>query len=388
MILLRLSFFLLLSYVPAKAYLTCENYKTPESYHKIRKNIDKEIDKFVLNKAVVQESDSILDKLTKAKSPVIISWLNKPEHAGKSEEELVKLWRHYYAKNILLAKYPHENPTISREMAKTVDRIVKTNFKTSFKKRMQKIFSQVKSKAKDVIVSYRLQSEKVILDRVNQIELYWPEKFAQAKNNSSPLDVIEWGIAYSPVENKINMGVLALLYPNDETYYSVFAHEIAHSFDSCRWGAFFEGEWPFAQVGDCLRTEKSIQAKKRDDSQLEILVKSGKLSQDLALGLKSNSTCTKTNYPPLGVQADQLPESFADWFSAEVIADFSKLSFKNIRQDLCEEKKLIAGSSYPTNKDRLEKIYFAHPLIKQKLAIAEANDSYCKYLNPLLEGQK
>jgi len=158
---------------------------------------------------------------------------------------------------------------------------------------------------------------------------------------------------------------------------AVFAHEVGHSFDPCRWSAFYEGVWPFEKVGQCLRSDKSVGAKARDDSKLEAFQKAGRISSELGAALKANPTCNKLVYPPAGIQADQLPETFADWFSAEVISRYKNLDVSKLRLDLCEGKNLVEGSSYPANGLRQGKIYYAHPVIRKLLKSNEENDHYC-----------
>jgi hypothetical protein len=111
-----------------------------------------------------------------------------------------------------------------------------------------------------------------------------------------------------------------------------------------------------------------VGAKKRDDSKLEEWVKKKKISSDLALGLKALPTCNKREYPPIGTQADQLPEVFADWFSAEVMAQVKNLKIENLRRDLCDEAHaVVEGSSYIPHKSRLYGIYYAHPAIRTEI---------------------
>ncbi|MBC7428247.1 MAG: hypothetical protein H7336_06520 [Bacteriovorax sp.] len=61
---------------------------------------------------------------------------------------------------------------------------------------------------------------------------------------------------------------------------------------------------------------------------MDEFIKLGKLTPDLVNALKANSTCNKLVYPGKGIQADQLPESFADWFSAEVISKIRKINVR------------------------------------------------------------
>jgi hypothetical protein len=108
---------------------------------------------------------------------------------------------------------------------------------------------------------------------------------------------------------------------------------------------------------------------------------------ELAQAMKLNPTCNKTNYPPPGLQADQLPEVFADWFSAETMAQLHLLTIANLRSDLCDNKTLNEGSSYLNNRDRLEKIYFANPLLNDAIQNSKLQDKdrksnfkYCSFL--------
>lgn len=100
----------------------------------------------------------------------------------------------------------------------------------------------------------------------------------------------------------------------------------------------------------------------------------------MALALKLNPTCNKLAYPPSGTQADQLSESFADWFSAEVMACTKETDLAQMRANLCEKKELSEESSYPSNKARLEKIYFLQPQLKAKLKVSDSiSGKYCAF---------
>jgi len=249
---------------------------------------------------------------------------------------------------------------------------------------MQSIFDQSQAASINAVKNFPIKadSKSKIISRIESIKIYWMKDFKTSKFKQLPLDFLDWGIAYDPASNEINMGINALAYSNEETYLAVFSHEIGHSFDSCRWGAFFEGEWPFQKIGDCLRSTSSVDAKKRDDSKLQDLVKQGHMAADLATALKINSTCNKMVYPPMGTQADQLPESFADWFSAEVMSIIPNIKPQNIRADLCVKKELIEGSSYPTNELRLNNIYFAQPKLKSLRAELKTKSvKYCGWEN-------
>lgn len=299
---------------------------------------------------------------------------------SSSEEDIVRAWREYFARGFILSNYPQENAALNKEIETLVDSITADFAKKSFQERMQKYFEKTKAAALETVKAFPIAQKDKILARIKSIKLYWPLNFKQARNNKIPLDIIEWGIAYDPPANEINMGVNAMAYPNSETYLAVFAHEIGHSFDSCRWSSMIAPKvaWPFQKVGDCLRSEKSVGAKTRDDKLLNPLIQQKKISTELATSLKENPTCNKLGYPPIGVQADQLPETFADWFSAEVMARLNVEDVSNLRSDLCENHDLNSGSSYVSNRARLINIYFAQPRLKTRLPSQDLEkNTYC-----------
>ena len=356
----------------------CENYQPSKSFQKTQDNIDKKIEQFANKSKIASQADAVLTKLIEAKSPVLITWIKKRDLMNKPEGEIAKAWRLYYAKTFILMKYPQEDADTNTEIEKLVDDILKTTLTKSFRNKLERLFKNTKKEVlatiKDMNIPIRYKDSMEL--RLKEVKLYWPKDLKSARNNAIPLDLIEWGIAYDPVPNEINIGVRSLSYPNDETYMAVFAHEMGHTLDACRWGAFFIGPWVFDKVGECLRSSKSVGAKKRDDAPLEKMLKDGKVKQEFVDMMKSNPTCNKLVYPPAGVQADQLNEAFADWFSAEVMAHMKKIKVEKLRMDLCESKTLNEGSSYPSNSDRLNLIYKAHPKFRKK--DDAVSDHYCE----------
>lgn len=356
----------------------CTSYELPNNYLKMKSDVEKSIDAFANNKVIAAQADGILSKLITSKSPFVTGWYAKGNFKGKSEEDVAKSWRQYFARSFLLMKYPQGDTKVDAEIEKLVDNLLQSNFNKSFKDQMNKNFSTTKALAIETINGMNLPQNKVIIAKINSIKLYWPEHLKNARNKAIPLDLIDWGIAYDPLSNEINIGLNSLAYSNDETIMAVFAHEIGHAFDPCRWGAFFEGPWPFEKVGQCLRSSSSVGAKTRDDSKLEAFGKAGKLTPELVAALKANPTCNKLAYPSQGIQADQLPETFADWFSAEVISRVKELDVSRLRLDLCEDKTLVDGSSYPANHVRQESIYYAQPVIKNLLKDkSQIKGNYC-----------
>lgn len=355
----------------------CGTYHPPKRYTEMKTKLEEKIKAFSGKKPIAGKADEILAKLIKAKSPVLMGWLNKRNLESKSDGETIREWRQYFAQNMVLTKYPQGDPTIDKEIEVLMDSVNQLFSDKKFQEKLERLFLKSKESSVAAIKTMPIKEDqrKKIIARIESIHLYWMKDFATSKFKKTPLEFLDWGIAYDPVANEINIGVNSLAYPNDETYLAVFAHEIGHAFDSCRWVAFFEGEWPFQKIGECLRSPESVQAKKRDDSKLELLAKENK---DLATSLKINPTCNKLGYPPAGLQADQLPESFADWFSAEAIASTKEMKLSDLRIDLCEKKELMEGSSYPANEIRLKGIYFAQPQIKAGNADFKSNSyRYC-----------
>jgi hypothetical protein len=348
----------------------------PADYTQIKKQIDLKMLQFSNKKPVAKKADETLSKLIAAKSPFVSSWMKKHTSQEATDEEIARIWRQYFARNFVLTTYPSGDPTLNKEIESLADSITTEYATKLFRERMQKLFLTAQSAALETVKSFPISEEAKsdIRKRVQAIKLYWPLKFKTSRNNKIPLDIIAWGIAYDPQPNEINMGVNAMAYPNDSTYIAVFAHEIGHAFDSCRWGAFFKHAWPFQKIGECLRTDKSVGAKTRDDGPLDKMAAEKKLDKQFFKSMKDNPTCNKLAYPPAGTQADQLPESFADWFSAEVMGHTNLPDVESLRVDLCEKRDLVAGSSYPTNELRLKHIYFAQPQLKAKLGLSAGED--------------
>jgi len=362
----------------AKEY--CEHYRLPKSYIEMQSVFEKKLHSFSQKKDIALTSDTTLSKLIKANSSVIKNWMDKRNFQNETEDQIAREWRVYCAKNFILTKYPSGDLKIDKEIESFVDSLLGKYLDQKFRFKLDKLFQEAKKTALKTIERFDIPEKKEISKRINSIKLYIPEKLKTARNNAVPLDLVDWGIAYDPLQNSINVGLKALIYLNDLTLIAVFAHEIGHSFDSCRWGAFFTGKWPFEKVGECLRSQESVGAKKRDDRLLEQLMAEKKIAPDLAKALKENPTCNKSVYPPLGMQADQLPESFADWFSTEVVANASKTDVSFLRLDLCEKQNLVEGSSYPSNRDRLEMIYKAHPgMLGKAVGLQKKAVVYCPY---------
>ena len=359
----------------------CNNIEwSHKNYPQLQEKIDDHIGRAANLVTISSEADKILSKLISNKSPVILSWLTKRDLTTAKEEVIAKQWRKYYLENFILNAFPSPNHSVNSSVEKLFADINQIAFTKEKKEHFSKIFNKAKKDALNRVRTWPIEDslQKQIVDRISQIKLYWFHKLKGTRYQNKPLEFLKWGFAYDPLYNEINIGIAALKYPSDHNIYSVFIHEIAHSFDSCRWSAFFKGSNPFSNINDCLRGANSAGAKRRDDEKIDILFLSKKISQDMVDSLKLNPTCNPSFYPPLGTQKDQILEVFADWFSAEVLASHKEQQTPSLRADLCEPYSLNSGSSYLPHQQRLERIYLTNPQL-QKISSYKSTWTYCSF---------
>lgn len=346
----------------------CHNVATEDTGFKdIETKINHKIDEASSLATMAREADTILSKLIAAKSPVLLSWLKKRQLISAKEDVIAREWRKYYMHQFVLSSYPTKNESINRSVENLFSEINDLAFDQKFKTRLEKIFQQVKKDAKALVMTWKidLKARQKIIHKIDTMKLYWFVKLKGSRYQSKPLEFVRWGIAYDPPQNEINIGVQTRRYPTDANLYAVLAHELGHSFDSCRWSAYFDLPSPFTALNQCLRSQKSVSAHSRDDGQMKVALAKKQLSKEMAQSLQQNPTCNRSFYPPEGTQKDQLPEAFADWFSAEVYATSSFVR-QWPRPDLCLSNPLMKGSSYPNNEDRLLRLYLSHPILAQK----------------------
>lgn len=358
----------------------CSTPSTHPEFSQFEQKIESKIAQSANLVSIAKEADQVLSKLLKAKSPVLISWLQKRQLMTAKDVEIAQQWRKYYLENFVLSQFPTKNKSVNKSVEALFSNINEMAFDKSYVKQTESIFSEAKQSALSTLNSWNLP-EKInaeVRQRVQAIKLYWFKRLQGTRYNSKPLEFLKWGVAYDPTHNEINIGIHIKKYPTKENLFAVFSHEIGHAIDPCRWGAFLTSINPFDKVLSCLRTPKSANALPRDDSQMQSVLDKKLITPEIAESLKRNPTCNRTFYPPLGTQKDQILESFADWFSAEVLAHNKKYITQSFRADLCSEQRLKPGSSYLKNKDRLNKIYLAHPAIQNKLQVTSSS-TYCKY---------
>lgn len=352
-------------------------------------DVDKKIEKEKLiinktNESLITEFSKIpsvsaisfrtLSDLIKIKSPMVINWYkNRGIDPEKEPEKLALEWTKYFSKNFIIAVYPNNEASINSEIEKLFQKLLDKNFPIKKQQMINEVFEVQKTNALQFLSNLKMEDndKNKIIEKVKAIKIYWPTNLKDSKFKNTPLEFMDWSLAYDPKNNEINIGINSPYY-DLVNLKSAILHEIAHSFDSCRWGQTEKTNWPFEKVGSCLRTY----AKTRDDSQLELLLKASRITNDEFTFFKNNPTCNNTKYPPYGIQADQLPETFADWFSSETMKETDVKS--NLRSDLCKDVALNPGSSYLKNSDRAFKIYFANKRISSVLKHS-SNYPACSY---------
>ena len=122
----------------------------------MKSDVEKNIDAFANNKVIAAQADSILSKLITAKSPFVTNWYAKGNFKGKSEEDVAKSWRQYFARTFLLMKYPQGDAKIDSEIEKLVDGLLNKNFNKDFKKQLEKDFATSKILAVETIKEMNL----------------------------------------------------------------------------------------------------------------------------------------------------------------------------------------------------------------------------------------
>lgn len=335
---------------------------------------------FALLPQVSQEADRVLRQLAAQNSPTLESWIRKRGVALKSKDDLTREWRLFYAQNFVLARYPVADVSINQAIEQLMQTEYAHALDPAFRKKLEDRLSEAQTLAQAVIGALNLPEEDRtrMKAQIRKVRLYWMGELKTSKFKTHPLEAMAWGVAYDPVTEQINVGIEARKYGDlDSTLIAVLAHELGHSLDSCHWGHSVGEKYPFAAVVVCLRTDSSVGAKRRDDSPLAALVAQGAVSPSMALSLRQNPTCNTAVYPPLGVQADQSLESFADWFAAEVLS-WRVAPDPMIRPDLCAEQVLNEGSAYPPNRSRRDRIYLAQPKLRAQAGLKEVGaPRYC-----------
>ncbi|MCC6137947.1 MAG: hypothetical protein IT287_04900 [Bdellovibrionaceae bacterium] len=174
---------------------------------------------------------------------------------------------------------------------------------------------------------------------------------------------------------------------------AVLAHELGHSMEPCLSDL---SNYFYKNVEQCLRDSHSVNAsvfgfasKKAFLQQCSQLLKACENGMSFACANRERLGCLSGE---ARCSKDQINESFADWWSAEVLVQmvqkdprFLKLSlaqkqngFKNIVADSCDSRYPF-DSTYPQPQTRYNQILLAHPSVRKLMncKISTGDPLYC-----------
>ena len=134
--------------------------------------IDQQLKYYSNQKIFSEEADETLTKLIKAKSDLLSRWMAKEENQNITESTLVKNWRLYYFKNIILTQYPLKNKKMNLQIESLSRNLQKKLLPPSQKSKLEKIFLKSQAAAIKTIQNYKLKSEKEIIDKIKTLQLY------------------------------------------------------------------------------------------------------------------------------------------------------------------------------------------------------------------------
>lgn len=380
-VLMRSIIILTLSTIPhiLNAFCPKQDIGTNNHHQSVKLYIEAKLNQLANRPHFFKEADNYLVKLMAAKSPIIFNWMKKRKFDQKKDEvKIILAWRKYYLQHFIIGGYPKNTSEVNKQIEDLFAHINLKAFPKGVKNKFHRLFLKAKKESIDYIMKSRLSKndKTIIKKRIDETQLYWFKELKGSKYQRAPLEFLDWGLSYDPITSDLNIGLNSLAYSSDSTLLAVFVHELAHSFDPCRWSAMIGGPGPFEHVIKCLRDPQSAGALTRDDTLMNEMLKLKKIDPLLAMELKKNPTCNKLDYPPQGLQKDQIVEVFADWLSAEVVSHNLENIDLSLRYDLCQSSNLVKGSAYLSNHDRLHKIYLANPKIKKKLKIKNES-KYC-----------
>ena len=104
-------------------------------------------------------------------SKYVVSWMNKRDLKDKPEDEIVKEWRFYFAKNFVHTKYPSGDKKVDYSVEQLVDEILKENLKPDFVKRLEKLFQKAKNDSIETVKTMKVAQKDDVLGRVSAIKL-------------------------------------------------------------------------------------------------------------------------------------------------------------------------------------------------------------------------
>jgi hypothetical protein len=346
---------------------------------------DRKITEIANLRAFYKVSDQLFKKLNiennTEENVALERWAHETELVKKDKKDILIGWRKQFFYTTLLPSYRELSP-IQKELVNSafVD-INNFAFPEEVKKTYEQLFIEAKQLVFRLVDQQNMKKDvkKIIKGRVAQTQLNWFSQIEGTQYEEDPTSYLKYDIRYQPKYKIISIGFHATRLTDGDTIISKFIQQMARSIDPCRWSISYPHfPYPYKNVLKCLREKGSVAAKKRDNSKIKKMFSEKKLTKKQKKSIEKFGTCNSAFYPPAGTQQEQIGVAFSDWFSAEAFSLVKELSRK-FREDLCVESGQKDFHSYPRNKSRLERIYFANPKIRKLINVKNVKGvKYCK----------
>lgn len=332
---------------------------------------------------ISSEADRVLGQLTRSQNPTFINWLRQQGFVGGDPLGIASQWRKYYLQNYILNKFPTPKPGINTSVESLFKDIQNLAFEDKFQKKIKTVFAEAKKESLQYVDKLKLAEAQrdSLKNRIEKMELYWLNQLKGGPFQNKPLEFLSSGLTYDKKTHQILVGLKSRELLDKASLFTVLVQNFAQSFDSCLWPQYLSGKDPFAKLHTCFRDSQSAEAKPRDDSYIEQWVFKKLISENNVEFLKAYPLCNLRNYPPDGVQKEQINSVFSDWFAAEVLAQ-SEYKTSTIRTDLC----LLGSSIMPlfsaelNPRERLKRIYYVQPKIKATIN-SQSSYKYCSFFD-------
>jgi hypothetical protein len=343
----------------------------PADYTELDKNIEKKISEAANLVTISQEADRVLTQLMRSNNPALTTWLQQMGFGAGNPLAIARQWRTYYLKNYILNKFPTPNPKINASVEALFADINKMAFPQDKKTEIEQIFKTAKKEMKQTLIAMPIpeDTQKQIIEQIEQTPLYWLGQLKGGPFQNQPLKFLNTGLTYDESKQQLLIGVQILRLPDSDSIMSRLIEGMTSSFDFCHWDKnLSQVKNPFTHLVQCFRESKSANAKTRDDRLLNQWLSKKVITEEKVDYLRNQPLCNDPLYPPAGSQKEQVNQVFADWFTAEVLAQRDPLRTP-IRSDLCllGKQPAVVGSAELSAHDRLMRIYYTQPTINKKL---------------------
>lgn len=364
---------------------------------KREQSVDNEIDKLLIDLSNIRTFSKIADstfhsarkkKDIKVDNQIISqspseTWAERKDIDPTNKKEVFQKWRKEFFGGIIL---PSFSKLKKYEKILIEDKFNQLNLKyfpDERKKYYQDVFDRSKKLIKVVLQKGPIDktTKATLIKLITESKINWFNKIEGSQYELSPSRFLDGLISYNVSDNSISIGVRAATIELEDSLISIFAQELAHAFDPCRWSVQYpKKKFPFESVVQCLRSKESIAARARESKKLDTDWVNGKFLPEQVKVLKSYPSCNTAIFPLGEDQREQINLAFADWFSAEVLSSMKKVS-PQFRKNLCSETLNIPFLARASGTTRMIRIYLANPILRKKTGYTVSGKiNYCKWM--------